>query len=99
MELYGFSPTIRPQSRQGNGAILIPVMGPLRRQGNGMVTVHVYYTVCLCSFSCVSAGMPYYFSFVVNGKRRFYPFCVNLRFKNAQNEMGNSKIPPKPKNF
>ena len=41
-------------------------------------------------------GIWYCFSFVVSGKTKFHPIVY---IQNAQNEMGNSKMPPKWRKF
>ena len=48
--------------------------------------------VHLCGFTCVSAGILYDFSFVVNGKRRFYPSCI-FKILRMKQEIPNGHNP------
>ena len=52
---------------------------------------------CRCWFSGLSAGMLYYLSFVMNGKRRIYPICANAKCSKWNGEFKNApKTPKKP---
>ena len=48
---------------------------------------------CLCWFNCAFAGVPHYFSVLMNGNSRFCRTCV---IQNARNTTANSKMPCKP---